>query len=119
MSACEKAGAGAEDRACAARAAEALRVAASSESVLGYAGMEWEAGEVMQDREAMFVLYVVAEGLCTSMADFRRHFAAVDETGIEALLASGCLTESGGVYGVTERGRLVLGDLARGDGTGR
>ena len=29
------------------------------------AEMDWEAGEAMQDKEKMFLLYVVSEGLCS------------------------------------------------------
>ena len=75
--------------------------------------LDWKAGEAMQDKETMFVLYVVSEGLCSRMADFRTHFEGVDESRIRELVAAGFLSETGGLLEVTERGRLVLGDLAK------
>ncbi len=77
--------------------------------------MDWEAGEAMQDKEKMFLLYVVSEGLCSRISDFQKHFEGVEAPQVQALVEAGFLAESDGCLEVTERGQFVLGSLAERD----
>ena len=76
--------------------------------------IDWEAAYAMQDKETMFLLYAVSEGLCRYIDDFSTHFdfegSIVEE--VQTLVVAGFLEESDGHLDVTERGRFVLGDLA-------
>ena len=74
--------------------------------------IDWEAGYAMQDKETMFLLYTVAEGLCQRLDDFSTHFSGPIEESVDKLVLSGLLEESNGYLEITERGRFVLGDLA-------
>ena len=76
--------------------------------------IDWEAAYAMQDKETMFLLYAVSEGLCRYIDDFSTHFdfeGSIEEE-IQTLVVAGFLEESDGHLDVTERGRFVLGDLA-------
>ena len=73
---------------------------------------DWEAAEAMQDKETMFLLYAVSEGLCQYINDFSKHFEGSVEEEVQTLVAAGFLEESDGLLSVTPRGRFVLGDLA-------
>ena len=74
--------------------------------------VDWEAAEMMQDKEKMFLLYTVSEGLCEYISDFSTHFEKVDEEEIQTLIRTGFLEESDGRLTVTAKGRFVLGDIA-------
>ena len=74
--------------------------------------IDWEAAEAMQDKETMFLLYAVSEGLCQHIDDFSRHFKGSVTGEVQTLITAGFLEESDGNLAVTERGRFVLGDLA-------
>ncbi len=74
--------------------------------------VDWEAAYAMQDKERMFLLYVVSEGLCRHVNDFSAHFGASVEEEVQRLVKDGFLDESDGRLDITERGRFVLGDLA-------
>ena len=74
--------------------------------------IDWEAAYAMQDKEKMFLLYAVSEGLCRHINDFSEHFEGSVEEEVEKLVAAGFLLESAGHLSVTTRGRFVLGDLA-------
>ena len=76
--------------------------------------IDWEAAHAMQDKEMMFFLYAVSEGLCRHINDFSRHFKGSVEDEVRTLVTNGFLRESDGQLDVTERGNLVLGDLTRG-----
>ena len=78
--------------------------------------IDWEAAYAMQDKERMFLLYAVSEGLCLHINDFSTHFEGAVEKEVEMLVTAGFLEESNGRLDVTGRGRFVLGDLA--DATG-
>ncbi len=73
---------------------------------------DWEAAYAMQDKETMFLLYAVSEGLCQHINDFSKHFKGSVEKEVQTLVTAGFIEESNGHLDVTERGRLVLGDLA-------
>ena len=74
--------------------------------------IDWEAAYTMQDKEKMFLLYAVSEGLCRRINDFSTHFDGFVEKDVQSLVTSGLLEESDGSLAVTEKGRFVLGDLA-------
>ena len=74
--------------------------------------MDWEAAEAMQDKETMFLLYAVSEGLCQHINDFSKHFEGSVEEEVQTLVAAGFMEESDGHLSVTAKGRFVLGDLA-------
>ena len=76
--------------------------------------INWEAAYAMQDKETMFLLYAVSEGLCRYIDDFSTHFdfEGSIEDEIQTLVVAGFLEENDGHLDVTERGRFVLGDLA-------
>ena len=74
--------------------------------------IDWEAADMMQDKEKMFLLYNVSEGLCEYISDFSTHFEEVAEEEIQTLIKAGYLKESDGHLTVTKRGRFVLGNLA-------
>ncbi|MYB69515.1 MAG: hypothetical protein F4X75_13570 [Gemmatimonadetes bacterium] len=74
--------------------------------------MDWEAAEAMQDKETMFLLYAVSEGLCQHINDFSKHFEESVEEEVQTLVSAGFIEESGGHLSITEKGRFVLGDLA-------
>ena len=74
--------------------------------------IDWEAAYAMQDKETMFLLYAVSQGLCQHINDFSEHFEGSVEEEVQKLLTAGFLEESAGHLGVTARGRFVLGDLA-------
>ena len=74
--------------------------------------IDWEAAEAMQDKETMFLLYAVSEGLCQHINDFSKHFEQSVEEEVQTLVAAGFMEESDGHLTITERGRFVLGDLA-------
>ncbi len=78
--------------------------------------VDWEAAYKTQDREVMFLLYAVSEGLCRYISDFSAHFEGTVEEEVQTLVVAGFLKESDGQLNVTERGRLVLGDLANDSG---
>lgn len=80
--------------------------------MLDRAKVDWEAAYVMQDRDKMFLLYAVSEGLCQQVSDFSVHFDGAVEEEVHRLVKAGFLMESDGRLDVTERGRFVLGDLA-------
>ena len=73
---------------------------------------DWEAAEAMQDKETMFLLYAVSEGLCQNINDFSKHFERSVEEEVQTLVTAGFLEESDGLLSVTARGYFVLGDLA-------
>lgn len=73
---------------------------------------DWEAAEAMQDKETMFLLYAVSEGLCQHINDFSKHFENSVEEEVQTLVAAGFIEESDGLLSVTSRGYFVLGDLA-------
>ena len=74
---------------------------------------DWEAAYAMQDKETMFLLYTVSEGLCQYISDFSTHFEGPVEGNVQTLITAGFLEEkSDGHLALTERGRFVLGDLA-------
>ena len=73
---------------------------------------DWEAAYAMQDKKTMFLLYSVSEGLCKYISDFSTHFEGTVEENVQRLITAGFLEESDGRLAVTEKGRLVLGDLA-------
>ena len=73
---------------------------------------DWEAAEAMQDKETMFLLYAVSEGLCQHINDFSKHFEGSVEEEVQTLVAAGFMEESDGHLSITENGRFVLGDLA-------
>ncbi len=79
--------------------------------------IDWEAGYAMQDRETMFLLYTVAEGLCRSIDDFAAHFSGPVGDRVKELVVGGFVEETDGRVALTDRGRFVLGDLAEGPGT--
>lgn len=74
--------------------------------------VDWEAAYTMQDRDKMFLLYAVSEGLCQHVGDFSVHFDGAVEEEVQRLVGAGFLMESDGRLNVTERGQFVLGDLA-------
>lgn len=74
--------------------------------------VDWEAAYAMQDRDKMFLLYAVSEGLCQQVSDFSVHFDGAVEEEVQQLVGAGFLMESDGRLDVTERGQFVLGDLA-------
>ena len=76
--------------------------------------INWEVAYAMQDKETMFLLYAVSEGLCRYIDDFSTHFdfEGSIEDEIQTLVVAGFLEESDGHLDVAERGRFVLGDLA-------
>ena len=74
--------------------------------------IDWEAAYAMQDKETMFLLYAVSEGLCRHINDFSEHFEGSVEEEVQKLVTAGFLDESAGHLGVTAKGRFVLGDLA-------
>lgn len=74
--------------------------------------IDWEAAEAMQDKETMFLLYAVSEGLCQHINDFSKHFEQSVEEEVQTLVAAGFMEESDGHLSITEKGRFVLGDLA-------
>lgn len=74
--------------------------------------VDWEAAYAMQDKEGMFLLYVVSEGLCRHVSEFSTHFEGSVEEEIQRLVMAGFLEESDGRLDVTKRGRFVLGELA-------
>ena len=74
--------------------------------------VDWEAAHAMQDRDKMFLLYAVSEGLCQHVGDFSVHFDGAVEEEVQRFVGAGFLMESDGRLNVTERGRFVLGDLA-------
>ena len=74
--------------------------------------IDWEAAEAMQDKETMFLLYSVSEGLCQHINDFSKHFDQSVEEEVQTLVAAGFMEESDGHLSITEKGRFVLGDLA-------
>lgn len=73
--------------------------------------VDWEAAYAMQDRDKMFLLYAVSEGLCQHVGDFSVHFDGAVEEEVQRLVRAGFLMESDGRLNVTERGQFVLGDL--------
>ena len=74
--------------------------------------IDWEAAYAMQDKETMFLLYAVSEGLCRHINDFSKHFEGFVKEDVQTLVTAGFLEESSGHLDVTARGRFVLGDLA-------
>ena len=76
--------------------------------------VDWEAAYAMQDKDKMFLLYAVSEGLCRHVGDFSVHFDGTVEEEVQQLVGAGFLMESDGRLDVTERGQFVLGDLAGG-----
>lgn len=74
--------------------------------------MDWDTAEAMQDKETMFLLYAVSEGLCQHINDFSKHFEGSVEEEVQTLVTAGFLEESDGLLSVTARGYFVLGDLA-------
>ena len=74
--------------------------------------IDWEAAYAMQDKETMFLLYAVSEGLCRHINDFSIHFEGSVEEEVQTLVTAGFLEESDEQLNITERGRFVLGDLA-------
>ncbi len=75
--------------------------------------IDWEAAYAMQDKETIFLLYTVSEGLCQYVSDFSTHFKGAVEENVQRLITAGFLEESDGRLAVTERGRFVLGDFAK------
>ena len=73
--------------------------------------IDWESAYAMQDKERMFLLYAVSEGLCQYISDFSAHFEGAVEENVQTLITAGFLEDSSGHLAVTERGRFVLGDL--------
>ena len=73
---------------------------------------DWEAAEAMQNKETMFLLYAVSEGLCQNINDFSKHFEGSVEAEVQTLVTAGFLEESDGLLSVTAKGCFVLGDLA-------
>ena len=73
---------------------------------------DWEAAYAMQDKETMFLLYAVSEGLCRHINDFSTHFEGSVKEEVQTLVTAGFLEESDEQLNITERGRFVLGDLA-------
>ena len=73
---------------------------------------DWEAAEAMQNKETMFLLYAVSEGLCQNINDFSKHFEDSVEEEVQTLVTAGFLEESDGILSVAEKGCFVLGDLA-------
>ena len=78
--------------------------------------MDWEAAEAMQDKETMFLLYAVSDGLCQNINDFSKHFESSVEAEVQTLVTAGFLEESDGILSITAKGCFVLGDLADAEG---
>lgn len=74
--------------------------------------VDWEAAYATLDKETMFLLYLVSEGLCRRVGDFSIHFGGSVEEEVQRLVTVGFLDDSDGRLDVTPRGRFVLGDLA-------
>ena len=74
--------------------------------------IDWEAAYAMGDRDKMFLLYTVSEGLCKHISDFTTHFEGTVGEDIQKLIRAGFLEDADGQLFLTERGRFVLGDLA-------
>lgn len=74
--------------------------------------IDWEAAYAMQNKETMFILYAVSEGLCRHINDFSKHFERSVKKEVQTLVTADFLEESDGHLSVTARGRFVLGDLA-------
>ena len=64
--------------------------------MLGKEQIDWEAADAMQDKETMFLLYIVSAGLCRHVDDFSRHFERSVEEEIQTLVTAGFLEESDG-----------------------
>ena len=58
----------------------------------------------MQNKETMFLLYAVSEGLCQNINDFSKHFERSVEEEVQTLVTAGFLEESDGLLSVTARG---------------
>ena len=91
--------------------AYSIRTKYGSSSPLREAGLmlnrdkvDWEAAYAMQDRDKMFLLYAVSEGLCRHAGDFSVHFDGAVEEEVQQLVGAGFLMESDGRLDVTERG---------------